>query len=113
MAKPRSVRVTLTCALALACSCSRDRTEPVAVEIKGEITGSEGFANALFQSVDADFAPGTVKRLDNGEVFDALVDDINRATRSINISMYIWEPGAASRRVTTAIVARASRPGPP
>ncbi len=108
MAKPRSVRVTLTCALALACSCSKDRTEPLAVEIKGEITGSEGFANALFQSVDADFAPGTVKRLDNGEVFDALVDDINRATRSINISMYIWEPGAASRRVTTAIVAKAT-----
>ena len=104
----RSVRVTLTCALALAFSCSKGRTEPLAVEIKGEIIGSEGFANALFQSVDADFAPGTVKRLDNGAVFDALVDDINRATRSIHVSMYIWEPGAASRRVTTAIVAKAT-----
>ncbi len=103
----RSVRVTLTCALALACSCSKDRTEPLAIEIKGEMAG-EGFATALFQSVDAEFAPGTVTRLDNGAVFDALVDDISRATSSINISMYIWEAGAASRKVITALTAKAA-----
>ena len=105
MAVRRSVRPLLSCALlALAFACSKDRSEPLAVEIKGEITGSEGFATALFQSVAADFAPGTVQRLDNGKVFDALVAGIGRATRSIHISMYIWETGEASRRITTALV---------
>lgn len=108
MDNPRNVLGALTCALALACSCSKDRDEPLAIEIKGETTSRDGFANALFQSVDAELAPGTVTRLDNGQVFDALVEDIGRATRSINISMYIWESGAASRRVTTALVAKAT-----
>jgi cardiolipin synthase A/B len=103
-----SVLVALThVVLALCLACSKDRTQPLAFEIKGEVAVGEGFANALFQSVDADFSPGTVKRLDNGAVFDALVEDIGRATRSINISMYIWEAGEASRRVTTALVAKA------
>lgn len=93
--------------LALPSACSKERAEILSIEIRGEMEGSEGFANALFQSVDADVSPGTVKRLDNGAVFDALVEDINRATSSINISMYIWETGEASRRVTTAVVAKA------
>ncbi len=93
--------------MALCCSCSKDRAEPLSVEITGEMAGSEGFANALSQSVDAEFFSGTVKRLDNGEVFDAIVEDLAGATSSINISMYIWETGEASRRVTAAIAAKA------
>ena len=104
----RSVLVPLTSVvLALCFACSKHRAEPLSLEIGGEMAGREGFANALFQSVDADFSPGTVKRIDNGAVFDALVEDLNRATSSINISMYIWETGEASRRVTEAIVTRA------
>ncbi|MBA2543546.1 MAG: Cardiolipin synthetase [Deltaproteobacteria bacterium] len=71
------------------------------------MAGSEGFANALFQSLDAELSPGTVKRVDNGAVFDAIVEDLDRATSSINISMYIWETGEASRRITAAIVTKA------
>jgi cardiolipin synthase A/B len=106
MRRLRTVLVALT-AVVLALSCTKDRAAPLVFEVRGDVVGSEGFANALFQSVDADFSPGTVKRLDNGAVFDALVEDIDHATRSINISMYIWETGEASRRVTAAIVARA------
>lgn len=104
----RTVRFTLTAVvLALCSACSKDREAPLSIEITGDMAGSEGFANALYQSVDADFSPGTVTRLDNGTVFDALVEDIGRATRSINISMYIWEAGEASRKVTAALVAKA------
>jgi len=95
--------------LALGASCKKEREEPLAVEIHGDVPlDRDGFANALFQSVNVDFAPGTVERLDNGAVFDTLVAEIGRAKRSINFSMYIWENGEASRRVTAALIARAT-----
>jgi cardiolipin synthase len=102
------VYCALTCvALALPSACSKDRKEPLSVEIQGEVTDMAAFENALFQSVAVDFSPGSVTRLDNGAVFDALVADISRATRSINVSMYIWETGEVSGKVTAALVAKA------
>lgn len=104
----RTVHCALTCvAFALVPACSKDRKEPLSVEIQGEVTDMATFETALYQSVAVDFAPGTVTRLDNGAVFDALVADLDRATRSINISMYIWETGAVSSRITGALVAKA------
>ncbi len=71
-------------------------------------SSGEELRSALFQSVGATLAPGhTVKRLDNGVVFDTLVTEIEHAKSSIDIVMYIWEEGKASTRITNAIAARA------
>lgn len=88
-------------------ACNRDRTAPLDVEIRGDVAAGETFASALYQSVDAEFTAGSVERLDNGAVFDRLVEDINHAQHSIHISMYIWESGRASDRVVAALVAKA------
>lgn len=68
----------------------------------------ESFPSALFQSVAATLGSGhEVQVLDNGRVFDALVEDIQRARASIHVVMYIWEAGKASDRVLSAITERA------
>ena len=66
------------------------------------------FASALFQSVGATMQPGhELTLLENGNVFDAVVAEANAARSSIHVVMYIWEKGAASARVTGALVERA------
>ncbi|MEO6418020.1 MAG: phospholipase D-like domain-containing protein [Polyangiaceae bacterium] len=49
----------------------------------------------------------TVERFYNGTVFDGLVEEIKRAKKSIHVVLYIWEKGAASDRVSAALVERA------
>jgi cardiolipin synthase len=66
------------------------------------------FASALYQSVGVHLVPGNaVALLDNGAVFDALVEEIGRARSSVHVLLYIWEKGAASDRITAALVERA------
>jgi cardiolipin synthase A/B len=67
-----------------------------------------GLDVALFQSVGAHLRTGHhISLLENGAVFDALVADIGRARSSIDIVMYIWEPGVASTRISAALIERA------
>lgn len=71
-------------------------------------SSGEGFALALYQSLGVRLQAGhSVSLLQNGSVFDGLVEQIDGAKSSINIAMYIWEAGAASDRVVKALVARA------
>jgi cardiolipin synthase A/B len=71
-------------------------------------SSGEGFALALYQSLGVRLQAGhSVSLFQNGSVFDALVQQIEGAKRSINVAMYIWEAGAASDRVVKALVARA------
>jgi cardiolipin synthase A/B len=66
------------------------------------------FAAALFQSVGARMLPGhELTLLENGTVFDVIVAETKGARSSIHVLMYIWEKGAASDRVTGALVERA------
>jgi cardiolipin synthase len=66
------------------------------------------FGSALYQSVAVPLRPGhEIQILDNGSVFDTLVEDLEHATSSIHVLMYIWEPGTASDRVSRAIIDRA------
>ena len=53
-------------------------------------------------------AGGTVQLLNNGVAFfPALVKDLRAAQRTINFSVYIWEPGEASDQVFAALIDRA------
>jgi cardiolipin synthase A/B len=67
-----------------------------------------GFSCALQQSVGIALASGhDVTVIDNSAVFDALIDDITRAHSSVNVVIYIWEPGQLSDRIVAALVERA------
>jgi len=103
------MRALLTVVL-LASSACRDNSPTVsAFAISSDLPSSgDELASALFQSVGATMAPGhTVQRLDNGAMLDAVIADIERAKTSIDIMMYMWEPGQASTRLTAALAARA------
>ena len=51
---------------------------------------------------------GTIRLLNNGdEVFPALLRAIAGARHSVNVSVYIWEPGAVSDMLVDALVERA------
>jgi cardiolipin synthase len=67
-----------------------------------------GFTLALYQSLGVRLTGGhSLVLLPNGKVFDAIVQRIDSATSSVHIAMYIWEKGAASDRVVSALIARA------
>ncbi len=78
-------------------------------EIRTEVPSSGApFASALYQSLGVRLVPGhVVTWLDNGAVFDGLVDEIQRAKVSVHVDLYIWEKGAASDRVSAALMERA------
>jgi cardiolipin synthase A/B len=50
---------------------------------------------------------GTVRLLNNGEFFPALVKAIREARHNVNVLVYIWEPGHASDEVFAALIDRA------
>ncbi|MDB4962658.1 MAG: cls1 [Myxococcales bacterium] len=77
--------------------------------LTGDVASSgPALANAIDQTFGVHLVGGhEVTMLDNGKVFDALVEDLGRARHSIHIVMYIWEPGIASDRVSAAVIARA------
>jgi cardiolipin synthase A/B len=52
---------------------------------------------------------GHTRLLDNGDAFfPALIDAFEQGTRSINVMVYIWEPGTVSDMIFNSLIARAS-----
>ncbi len=88
---------------------ARSQPDEDAFQLRAEIPASgPPFASALYQSLGVRLLPGNeVALLDNGAVFDALVEEIGKARSSVHVLLYIWEKGAASDRVTAALVERA------
>ncbi len=103
------IRSFVIAALLASSGCSDTRPTSHAFEISSDLQSSgDELASALYQSVGATMAPGhTVQRVDNGSMLDALVADIAHAKTSIDIVMYMWQPGKASTRLATALAARA------
>ena len=70
--------------------------------------GVEGLSLALYQSCGVPLVPGhAVQLVENGAIFDALVDAIRSARTSVHVLVYIWRPCAASDRIIEALVERA------
>lgn len=65
---------------------------------------SAGLSGAFLQSTGVPLREGNrVELLENGDVFDALEEEVLAATHSVNIVIYIWQPGAPSDRVLRAL----------
>ena len=92
---------------AVGCS-SETASESKELRLDGASWPAEvSFAGALYQSLAVPMAPGhTLERIDDEAVFDAVVEEIAGARRSVHILIYIWEPGRASERVVAALVQR-------
>jgi cardiolipin synthase len=70
--------------------------------------GVDALSFALLQSVGAELMPGhRATVIQDGDVFDALVDAIGQARESVHILVYIWRPSAPSDRVIEALAERA------
>ena len=96
----------LVCAAA---GCSSETAgEAVALRLDGTSWPAEvSFAGALYQSLAVPMTSGhALERLDDETVFDAVVEEIAKARRSVHILIYIWEPGRASERVVAALAQR-------
>lgn len=66
--------------------------------------GEEGLCLALQQATGVPLLHGNeVELVENGRVFDAILEEIRRAKQSIHVSIYIWRPCAASDRIIQAI----------
>jgi len=66
--------------------------------------GSAALSSALLQSTGHPLRSGNrVTLLRNGEVFDAIEDEIARAESHVHVVIYIWQPGAPSDRILRAL----------
>jgi cardiolipin synthase len=90
-------------------ACSKRTNDEQAFQLRTPVPSSGApFAAALHQSLGVQLRAGhQVTLLTNGSVFDSLEDEIRHARSSVHIVLYIWEKGAASDRIVTAIVERA------
>ena len=67
-------------------------------------TESAGLSGAFLQSTGVPLREGNrVELLGNGDVFDALEEEVLAARRSVHIVIYIWQPGAPSDRLLRAL----------
>lgn len=65
------------------------------------------FGSALYQNVGVPLVAGNrVERIDNGAVFDAIVEEIAAARASVHVLSYIWAKGEASDRIVAALAGR-------
>ena len=91
----------------VAFSCGDDEADSFQLRASVPPRGAP-FASAVYQSLGVRMTTGhDVAWLDNGVVFDRIVEEIERAKTSVHLLLYIWEKGSASDRVTTALVERA------
>jgi len=90
-----------------ACRGDADRSP---LKLAGDIPPpGPGYRNAFYQLLGTPFVEGnTVRWIWNGEIFDALVEEIHRARTSVDVVLYIWRPGKASDLIVTALAGRAS-----
>ncbi len=79
-------------------------------EMKGPFhlpPGLEGFSFVLYQSTGVCLAEGhQVDLLENGAVFERMLEDIRRARESVHILVYIWRPCDLSDRFVEALQER-------
>lgn len=95
----------------VAASCSSKSTKDErAFELKDRVTpGGADFARAMYQTLGTWMLPGVqIEVVNNGEVFDAIKREIDRAKSSVHILIYIWDDGEASKKVVEALERRAA-----
>lgn len=77
-------------------------TEVPAVDSRDFLMGISGVVNSPLEQ------GGTVKLLNNGDaIFPAILEAMRSARKTINFSVYIWEPGKVSDMVLDVMVERA------
>jgi cardiolipin synthase len=80
-----------------------EMTGPVALP-----PGLRAFNHALYQSTRVRLEPGHgVELVENGAIFDTLIDTIRQATESVHILVFIWRPCEPSDRIVEALCERA------
>jgi cardiolipin synthase A/B len=104
--RARPVSAVLLLCLLGACRGDADRSP---MKLAGDIPPpGPGYRNAFHQLLGTPFVEGNAVRwVWNGEIFDALAEEIGRARIGIDVVLYIWRPGKASERILAALSARA------
>lgn len=97
--------------LALALSLVKEREAYRATAVRAPVSSTgPGFGLALYQALGERLRAGhEAELLPNGTIFDGLDAAIRAATSSVHIEVFIWQKGAASDRMLTALEQR--RPG--
>src|SRR6476659_4983918 len=68
----------------------------------------EGVEKALEEHLGGQMASGNrAKLVENGAVFDQLLEDIRNAQSSIHIVIFIWRPCEIGEKVAAAVAAKA------
>jgi cardiolipin synthase len=70
--------------------------------------GLQAFSHALYQSTRVRMQPGhRIRLIENGAIFDDIVEAIRGATKSVHIAVFIWRPSEPSERIIEALLERA------
>lgn len=80
------------------------------LRIRSVPEGPEGLSQAFLQSTGVALEPGhRVQLVNNGDIFDAIEEEVRAARSSIHILSFIWRPGEPSDRLIRAL--RERQPG--
>lgn len=81
-------------------------------EMKGPFhlpPGLDAFSFVLFQSTGVCLEEGhRVELLENGKVFERMLEDIRQARESVHVLVYIWRPSPVSDRLVEALQERSA-----
>jgi cardiolipin synthase len=68
------------------------------------------FSSALFQTTGVQLKGGNaVDVFNNGSVFDAQLEEVSRAEKSVHIETFIWSSGKVSDRLVEALITKARK----
>jgi cardiolipin synthase len=99
--------VAVACLVGCQAGCTKEQSRPFRLSTPVAAHG-EDFAAALYQTVGARMVPGNrVRWANNGDVFDAMAQEMEQARASIHIVMFIWRPGRASEQLLAVLTERA------
>lgn len=87
--------------------CSTDGNNTFRITAQPQSSGAEWWS-ALYQTTAARRTEGNrFQVVLNGDVFDVLEAEISKATRSVNIVLFIWRSGDPSDRIVKVLTERA------
>lgn len=107
MGLPAATRLGLLLLAGLLASACREESAGLVEATRSPLPDGVSFGSALLQMTEVPLRDGNlVEVVNNGRVFDVLVEEIGRARQSVHITVYIWRPSVPSDRVIQAIEQR-------
>jgi cardiolipin synthase len=103
----RLLGIAVVLTLGTGCSSLAGEDAPFVEAAQAPAPGESAFQTAFLQATGVEFAEGhEVRLVNNGQLFDEMVELIAQARSSVHVVVFIWRPGEPSNRLLRALAQR-------